>query len=520
MSAGGKKANTRTGSAGSSRRRISSVLARLGRLSKESLIYGVGGAAARYTGLLLLPIYTRVFSAGEYGVLESILSLGALLVGLAMLGLDGAVPLLYFATEDRRERRQICTLWVALVTLVALPGTALLLFLADWVSLAATGTPRNAPLFQLGMAVLPFSLLQLVFSTILRLTFRPRAYAVLNFSLTTLTALISIYLVVALHQGVSGALWGVLLGTAAVCLVSAWTVRDVLYLPGLRAPAWPLARRLLQLGLPLVPAGLALWVISFSNTYFLIQLVGEAEAGIFRVGVRLAALLGLGIAAFQLAWTPFSLSIARQPDAPRVYSRVATLYTAGAVGAAVLLTGFAPLLLSLAAPPAYSRAAGVIGPLALAAAALGAYYIVATGVNLAQRTGYTAATTIAAAILNLTLNAVLIPQWGIIGAGLAALAANLASTVLIYLAAQRVWPLPYQRARLLIIWLAGSGCIMVAGFVNEVAPPALPLALALAPAPALAYAGVLLISGVVTPREIRRAGLALSQALAARRRAR
>ena len=200
--------------------------ARLARLSQDSLIYGLGGAAARYTGLLLLPIYTRVFRPDEYGILESIVNLSALLLAITMLGLDGAAPLLYFASDDPQERRRLTTLWIGIAVLVAVPATGLLIAGAAEVSLLATGTPRYADLFALGAAVLPFSLLQTVCSVILRLTFRPRPYAILNFSLTTLTALLSIYLVVFQHGGLAGALWGMLIGTALVSLVSVWTVRS------------------------------------------------------------------------------------------------------------------------------------------------------------------------------------------------------------------------------------------------------------------------------------------------------
>src|SRR5207248_8691665 len=139
--------------------------------------------------------------------------------------------------------------------------------------------------------------------------------------------------------------------------------------------------------MPLVPACVALLVIIFSNTYFLNQLVGAGQTGIFRAGAQLAALLGIGIWAFQLAWGPLSLSIAREPDAQRTYSRVATLYTAGAVGASVGLAALAPVLLRVLATGKYAGAAPVVGLLALAASALGAYYVMALGVNLAQRTG-------------------------------------------------------------------------------------------------------------------------------------
>src|SRR5262249_44842097 len=156
--------------------------------------------------------------------------------------------------------------WLSIITSV--PVTLLLIAFADQISLIATGSAEYAGLFKIGMAVLPFSLLQITFSNILRLKFQPRLYALLNFSLATLTALLSIYLVVVAGMGLAGALWGTLLGTALVALAGGWLLRDVLRVKGIiGATTVPTARRMLQLGLPLVPASVGVWIISFSSTY-------------------------------------------------------------------------------------------------------------------------------------------------------------------------------------------------------------------------------------------------------------
>lgn len=500
------------------------MLQRLARLSKDSLIYGLGGAAARYTGIVLLPIYTRVFSnPGDYGLLQSVTNLTALLLAIAMLGLDSAAAILYFASDDAYEQRRVATLWVWIMVLVSAPFTILLIVFANYVSLAASGTTQYADLFRLGVAVLPFVLLQTVFSQILRLMFRPRAYAVLNFSQATLVALFSIFFVVFLKAGLMGALWGIFIGTALMCVVSAWAVSGTVRLLDVigegviqRAPT---AARLLRLGLPLVPAGVALWVISFSNTYFLLHLPGADAAeqvGVFRVGAQLAAILGVGVWAFQLAWGPFSLSIARAEDAPRVYSRVSLLYNAGAVGASVLMAAGAPILLAVLTTRNYAAASSVIGLLSLAAAALGSYYIVSVGVNIAQRTGQIAWTTLVSAAVNLGLNAVLIPLWGIVGAGVASLAANLTSVTLVYLIAQRLYPLPYRPYKLVAIWLAGSACVAAAGVFNTVAQPSIWVSIPFALGLIALYVAVLFASSAVTVAELIAGRDALVGAVSAR----
>jgi O-antigen/teichoic acid export membrane protein len=428
---------------------------------------------------------------------------GALLLAITSLGLDGAATLLFFATEDPHERKRICSLWVWISLVGSVPVTLLLSIFAEQISLLAAGSPRYADLFRLGIAVLPFGLLQIVFSNILRLTFRPRLYALFNFSLATLTALISIYLVTVAGMGPAGALWGTLIGTVLIALANGWVLRGMLR-PGdlWGSHAVPTARRLLQLGLPLVPASVALWIISFSSTYFLIQMLGAGDVGVYRVGAQVAALLGIGIWAFQLAWGPMGLSIARDPDAPRTYSRVATLYTAGAVGASVALAALAPVLLRVLATGRYAAAASVIGLLALAASALGAYYVVAIGVNLSQRTGQIAWTTIVAAALNLALNALLIPLWGIVGAGVAALAANLTSVSLVYAMSQRYYPLPYRPFQLLAIWLAGLVCVALAAIFSVVVQPSVWLSLAFAAGLLAAYTLVLFAISAIRASEV------------------
>jgi O-antigen/teichoic acid export membrane protein len=478
------------------------LLSRVARLSKDAAVYGIAGALSRFSSLILLPLYTNLFTKEEYGIFQSVTNLGALLLAITVLGLDGASSILYFATDDVHVKRLICTIWAVISFVVAIPVTFVLIFGAEWISWVATGTPQYATLFRLGVAVLPFSLFLLTTNNIMRLLFRARTYALLNLGLTIVVSAVIIYLVAVAHRGLEGALWGTLIGTAIVAIPAAVSIRSTVSFSLLRKDALPILRRMLQLGLPLVPAGVALWVTNFSNTYFLLQLAGAGAAGVFRIGAQLAAILSLAIWAFQLAWAPYSLSIAREPDAPRTYSRIATLFTAGVVGASVLMSALAPVMLTLLTSKDYSQAASVIGLLSMSAASSGAYYVVAIGVNLAQRTGPVAWTTITAAVVNILLNATLIPLWGIVGAGLASLAANLVSTVFVYVLAQRYYNLPYEPFRVLMIWLVGSACVAGAGVFNAAVAPPIWLSAVVALALLLFFAGTLFALRIVTVGEI------------------
>ena len=74
---------------------------------KHSLIYFLGNMLGRLAGFIMLPIYTRVLTTGDYGVLE-ILSLSADILGmLAGLGIRQAVMRLYYFYDEERDRHGV-----------------------------------------------------------------------------------------------------------------------------------------------------------------------------------------------------------------------------------------------------------------------------------------------------------------------------------------------------------------------------------------------------------------------------
>lgn len=495
------------------------MLQHLLRLSKDSLAYGIAGALSRFSSLILLPLFTSYFTTEQYGIYQSVTNLGALLLAITILGLDGATGILYFSNADPNTRKAITTIWILSAVIVSLPVTLVLLVCADWLSLITTGTRDYAGLFRLGVAALPFAVFNFVTNNILRFVFKARAYAFLNIGQTVLAVGAIAYFLTIAHMELEGALWGTLISTAIVAIAGAWIIRYSIEprLLNKWTDIWAKAKRMLQLGLPLVPASVALWITNFSNTYFLFQLAGPGSAGVFRIGAQLAALLSLVIWAFQLAWGPYSLSIAREPDAPRIFSRIATLFTAGTVAISVLLSAGAPIVLHLLTTKAYSDAGSVIGLLSLATAASGVYQVVAIGANLAQRTGPIAWTAIAAAVTNIILNIALIPWFGIVGAGISSLIANMIAVTSIYVSSQKLYPLPYKPLSMIAIWVTGGICVATSGTINSTANPSTWISLGVALLLLIFFVVALFVFRVISANDLAGLRIAIQRVMAKRR---
>ena len=77
---------------------------RLRHLVKDTSVYGLVSATRSLVGLLLVPVYTRVFLPGEYGQIDTLTTLVAFLTLAATLGMDTAAALYFYDNAGAEDR--------------------------------------------------------------------------------------------------------------------------------------------------------------------------------------------------------------------------------------------------------------------------------------------------------------------------------------------------------------------------------------------------------------------------------
>jgi O-antigen/teichoic acid export membrane protein len=299
----------------------------------------------------------------------------------------------------------------------------------------------------------------------------------------------TLVLVVALDAGPIGVIVGNFTGTLLVYFALVGYRREQLGLQFDRR----LFREMNRFGMPLVPTALFLWVTNFSDRLFLARLADTTEVGLYSVGVRIASAMVLMITAFRLAWPAFAYSIDDDREARRTYAFVLTYVVLVTTWVATVLALLSPWLVRWIAAPAFESASRVVGPLAFAAVAFAGYIVVAIGVGRAKRTQFNWVVTGAAAAINVALNLLLIPPYGMMGAAIATIAAYATMFFGMVWWSQHVYPIAYQWRR--IATAAATGVALVA--IAKLAGGGLPVAATLA----LAYPLVLLPLGFYLPAE-------------------
>ena len=412
-------------------------------LSKNLAIYGLGDVSIQVVNFLLLRVYVQYLSPEDYGILALLGSVEAIAKLFFRWGVDGSFMRFWYDCEGDRARQRLAS--TLFFFLLGLNGLLLIasVALSSWL-LARMGTTGYTLALQLvllntfaiGFTFIPFH--------VLRMQQKAREFSLLAFARSSSTLLLRLLLVVGLGYGVMGVVVADLVVTAVLLAVM------VRWFAPLIRPVFSreVLRDSLAFGLPRVPHGFAQQVIAVGDKFILPFFVTLAQVGVYAMGVSVGLIQKVFLAAFEYAWAPFYYATVREPGAERVFSTVTTYGVALLALMTAGLSAIAADLLTVVTHGQYTSAAGVVAWTSLGVFFQGVYLMTSIGLNITRRTQYYPVATAIAASLNVGLNFLLIPRYGIMGAAYANGLAYAAQAAIAYHFSQRFYPVRYETGRL------------------------------------------------------------------------
>lgn len=390
---------------------------------------------------IALPIYTRVFSPGEYGAITVVTTILGLVLSVLMLGGDSAFSIYWFQSSTERERQALTSTVVISLVSLATVSALVLLPLSGPAARLLLGTDTYTELVVLLLVIVPVGIANRILGQILRNEFRVAALSVVNVAsaaIMLVTSLLGIHL----GLGVDAVLVGTLAGEGATLVPRLLLVRSAFA----RTFRRELVRGLLAYGLPLVATAVSYWIFMVSDRLVLAKLSTLDEVGLYGVANTVAAPLLIAIGVVGQAISPHALRIYTEDpeEASRFLGTLLTYILAAFGTACVALIAFAPELVRLFSGPAFYGARRSIPALGLALVALASSYVTAVGMYFTRRTKYLAVYSGCAAVLNVALCVALIPRFGQVGAAWSTTVAYLFLTLAYLRRSQALWPAAYQ----------------------------------------------------------------------------
>jgi len=462
--------------------------AQIKRLARHSAIYGLGGLVSRILAVLLLPLYTSYLTTGDYGKIETLVAASTVLVIMLRLGISSAFFRFYFDNPDPERRVVVRTsFWFTMASATA--GLVAGLVLADPIA-HALRLGNEPGLIRAAAVGLWAQMNYEQLTSLFRVEERSVAFVLASLANVLITVGATVLLVVVARKGPLGVLVGNFTGTLCVYAVLLAYRRYQLGLQFDRR----LFRAMNKFGMPLVPAALALWAVNFIDRFFVALYKGQSEVGVYSVAVRISSAVVFLLVAFRTAWPAFAYSIEDDREARRTYAFVLTYLLLIACWLSLALGLLSPWLVELLArKPGFHRASEAVATLCFAGAAYAGYTVIAIGIGRARRTQFNWIVTGLGAAVNVVLNVLLIPPYGMMGAAIATLAAYIVLFGAMTVNAQHVYPVPYQWRRIATLTTAAVGLTVLGSLLDVPLPGAIALA--------LAYPFVLLVLGFYLPAE-------------------
>ncbi|MBY6276607.1 oligosaccharide flippase family protein [Symbiobacterium thermophilum] len=423
-------------------------------LLRHSAAYLLARGLPALVNFLAIALYSRLLTPDEYGTYAVVVAWVSL--GNAVFFQWLRLGVLRFLPSSGEHREQLLsTVALGFVTQVLLTATVCLVL---WFHQGS----QERGLVLVGLVLLWLQAWFELNLELARAELNPVRYGLLSFLKSALGLIVGAGLVF-FGFGVEGVLIGVIVSNLLPGLWSAfasWT-RVRLYLVDRKA-----LLELVRYGLPLTVTLALAYVVSTSDRLLLDWLRGPSEAGLYAVGYDLAqSTSGVLMMVINLAAYPVV---------------VKTLETQGVEAAREQLCNSATILLSVAVPATAGlmllsaniadafvgeafrvEAAAIIPWAALGALISGvkAYHI-DLGFQLGKRTLTQVWSVLGAAISNLVLNVLLIPNYGALGAASSAVIAYGVGLAISWGLVKQVFPMPFPVADGLKITLATAGMVL------------------------------------------------------------
>lgn len=413
--------------------------------------------------LILLPLYTSLLSIGEFGKLELLGIMSLFLQYIFHIGWGDAYVRFYKEPDVNSKNLTKTLLFFRFAVQITL---LLIIFIVGFNYLTGILVNDN----KLGSALLWIVFLYfsreclLFYETRYRLQEQAAQFAGINIAIAVLQ-LIGIYtLFVILDMGIEGIFLGQWLAvitvlTALIIIDNNWIFEGRFDLK--------LLKRCLRFGSPLVPAAIAMFLMTASDRYMIKWLINDNEIALRQVGIyalafKFVALMTLSTAGFQVFFGPYVCGTYLKESAHKRFIYLFRIYSSGLFLAAILLLAILPQLVKYLFP-AYESALPLI-PVMLAGFIIyniGDYFCF--GVDLKERTGIRAKAGIIVAICNITLNIFMIPRFGIMGAALATTISYAIYTINLLINSHRLYPVSYQWIIWIfpVLWLSTGTFVMV-----------------------------------------------------------
>lgn len=384
-------------------------------LLKNTAIIAIGKLSTQIVSFLLLPLYTAKLSTEEFGTYDFFVTLSVFLLPIITLLMEESMFRFLIDADDLKSKKRTITATIVYTAV----GTIIFTILAAII---------------MGIIHYEYAVIFIIFiisnillglsNAISRGMGKVNLYSLSNFILGVITIILNILFIVTFKLGVNGLLWSNIIANTATAVIMFYK----LHLPQFVSKkdfSRETLGKMIRYSAPLVPNNLSWVIISLSDRLMLTQMMGADANGIYAVANKFPNIVYTCYGFFSTAWKESAARILKEENKSQYYNSIYKDVKFFLKAIVLGLIAIMPLAFPLLVNESYNDAYKYIPILIISI-----YYTNMSnfygGIFTAYKnTKIMGSTTAVAAVINIVINIIFIPKFGIYAATFSTLISNI-----------------------------------------------------------------------------------------------
>lgn len=394
---------------------------------KAGSLYLFGNIFNKAIGFITVPIFTRMMSSSDYGVVNTYLSWVSILSVIVGLSLGNSIRSAYTEYKDELDDYIFSIFILAILNFIFVIGVVLLISIFY---------KNQLDVILVGLCLIQ-SFMTFIINTMIILYMMDLEYVKRTLLLAVPNVIIAVLSIVLISIIDENKYLGRIIPYVFITTIIGLYFLIKYFIKSkkkLNTKYWKYA---LILSLPLVFHGLSINVLSTSDRTMITLFRSTSETGVYSLVYSFSMIATVVTSSLESVWIPW-FTRKMQNNEISIINKNVKLYIEIVVISVIVILMISPEILVLLAPKEYWSGKSIIPFILFSSFFIFLYSI---SVNLEyyyQSTKIIAVNTMIAALVNITLNMLFIPKYGIIAAASTTLIAYFVSFIIHYFAARKL----------------------------------------------------------------------------------
>lgn len=278
-------------------------------LLRSTFIYTLGNIIPQAVAFFLLPLYTEFLTPYEYGIINSMLVIQAILAIFFSLALDRSIIRIYWDYKNEVDKKTFLSTISITIFILSSVFLATSLILQSSINKIFPQIDFFPYYFFTIITTFCFTV-SILCKSIYRLKDFAIKYFIISIAELLLTTICILYFLVLKDEMSLGVIKGKMIGFLILL-----PIYFLIIIPQINFRFdFEMLKKSFSFSLPIIPTLVAAWILGQSDKIFIADVLSLNEVGIFSLSKRIAGLIGIFAGSFMLAYHPIYFKLANSKN--------------------------------------------------------------------------------------------------------------------------------------------------------------------------------------------------------------